>query len=144
MSTREFDFEDSNLDTFLIYDYKSTTEYLGNKKPSVNEKQTKTEYPTPEQFWNSDEPHMFRVNCNNYADFHKFRKWIITEVEKRASEKSYEEKIIERFGPFELYNDYSKKFEIEKNPSVFKYDRTFYLEKGKKYTEKEIQANPYL
>lgn len=43
-----------------------------------------------------------------------------------------------------MYNDYAKKYEMEKDPSVFKFDRTYYLEKGKKYTDKEIQSNPYL
>jgi hypothetical protein len=28
-STLEFDFEDSNLDLFLVYDHKSTTEFWG-------------------------------------------------------------------------------------------------------------------
>jgi len=69
--------------------------------------------------------------------------WFI-KVEKKKSEKSYEEKIIEKFGPFEIYDKFEAKYEMEKDPSVFKYGRDFYLEKGKKYSEKEIQNNPYM
>ncbi|EAS00387.1 hypothetical protein TTHERM_00220600 (macronuclear) [Tetrahymena thermophila SB210] len=152
VSTREYDFEDSNLDSFLLYDYKATTEYHGNNDPNydyqnqdqVPPKKRKQQHPTPQEFWESDEPHAFRVNCSNYADYHKFKKWIQTEIEKRASEKSYEEKIIERFGPYKIYDQYDQKYDLVKEPSVFKYGREYYLEKGKKFSEKEMEENPYL
>ena len=32
-STKEWDFVDSNLDKFLVYDYKSSTSYWGENKP---------------------------------------------------------------------------------------------------------------
>lgn len=66
------------------------------------------------------------------------------QVEKRSKNKSYEETIIERFGPFEIYDNFESKYQTEKDPSVFKFGREFYLEKGKKFNEKEIQANPYI
>jgi len=36
-------------------------------------------YPqiSPEEFLASDQPHSFRVNCSNHAEFHKFKKWIL-------------------------------------------------------------------
>ena len=37
---------------------------------------------TEEDFWRSEEPHMFRVNSNRYADFRKFKKWVLDQVRK--------------------------------------------------------------
>ena len=44
-------------------------------------------------FWESEEYFGFRLNKSNYGEHFKFRAWLEHEVEKRKSEKSYDEKI---------------------------------------------------
>lgn len=69
-ATREYDFEDNDLSRYLVYDYP----LQGPRKAHIPK-------PLPEEeFWNSDEKHIFRVECNRYADFRKFKKWIYEEV----------------------------------------------------------------
>lgn len=93
-STREYYFEDSNLDLFALYDFKSTTDFWGendpNRKPQdhLAPKRRKLDYPTPEEFWASDEPHPFRVNCSQYADYIKFKLWFLREVNSNFQRKS--------------------------------------------------------
>ena len=64
--TGQYSFEDSNLDTYCLFDYKQTDFYHGlnredeyytttaNLKKPLH--QRKRKYPTIEQFWTSTEP----------------------------------------------------------------------------------------
>lgn len=85
-STREYHFEDSNLDMFLVYDYKSTTAFWGDNDPKrpnqdhLAPKRRKLDHLTPEEFWESEEPHSFRVNSTQYADKIKFKLWFLEQV----------------------------------------------------------------
>jgi hypothetical protein len=44
----------------------------------------------PNEFLTSEKPHKFRVNCSPNADFHKFKKWMLSEIESRKVQKSYD------------------------------------------------------
>lgn len=87
-STREFDFTDSNMDKFLIYDWKSSQNYGGPPIPGwdyenqnfIRPMHRKKIYPTEAEFWNSDEAHEFRINCTELAEVRKFREWFLREV----------------------------------------------------------------
>lgn len=69
-ATREYDFEDNDLSRYLVYDY-----------PLQGPRKANSKKPLPEEeFWNSDEKHIFRVESTRYADFRKFKKWIYEEV----------------------------------------------------------------
>ena len=63
-------------------------------------------------------------------------KWGISfyflQIELNANKKSYEERILEKFGMPELYYSFDKQYEVLKEPPIFKYARTFFLEKGQK------------
>lgn len=80
-STYQYDFEDTDLSLFLVYDFKATTNYWGNNKPNfdyqnqalTNPRNRINKYPTVEEFWNSEELHQFRINSSRYADIHKFK-----------------------------------------------------------------------
>jgi len=65
---------------------------------------------SPEEFMNSDKPHAFRVNCSKYAEFHKFKKWILREVETRKKQKSYDEQVAELCGDFNIQDKFGKKY----------------------------------
>ncbi|EGR34622.1 hypothetical protein IMG5_005430, partial [Ichthyophthirius multifiliis] len=150
LSTREYHFQDTNLDTYQLYDYKATTAYHGENlkdydydhQEHVRIKKRKQMHPSPEEFWEQDEPHMFRLNCSKYADFHKFKKWLLQEIEKRSKDIAYEQKILNKFGPFEIYDQYDKKYQINRSPTVFKYNRSYYLDE--KPTQKQLKEDPYL
>jgi len=58
--------------------------------------------------------------------------FILIQIELNANKKSYEERIIEKFGMPELYDEFDKQYEVLKEPPIFKYARSFFLEKGQK------------
>jgi len=87
----QFDFEDSNLDLYSIYDVKSTDFYHGLnredefytgvknlKKPLYKRKR---KWPTIEEFWNGEEPKQFKVSCDDQAEWRKFKRWILKVLE---------------------------------------------------------------
>lgn len=43
--------------------------------------------------------------------------------EAKKDTLSFDEKVIQKFGPVDLYNDYDKKYELDTNYTVFKYSR---------------------
>lgn len=48
-------------------------------------------WPTPEEFWTQTEPKEFKIFCNEYADWRKFKTWLkktVYDVEKK--ELSYD------------------------------------------------------
>ena len=49
---------------------------------------------------------------------------------------AYEENIKKTFGEFETYDNYDKKYELRRDPAVFKYDRAWFLETGEKFERK--------
>ena len=95
--TGEWTFEDSNLDLFLIYDFRQTQTYWGCPDPTfdyehqfkVPRHKRKKIWPTEDEFWAGTEPVEFRVRGSKLADYRKFRKWVYAEIENRRNEKSY-------------------------------------------------------
>lgn len=82
-------------------------------------------YPSisPEEFLNSEEPHLFRVNCSRYAEFHKFKKWMLKEIEIRKGQKSYDEQVTELHGDFDILDAYDKIHEVRTTSPLFEYCR---------------------
>jgi hypothetical protein len=82
-------------------------------------------YPqmSPEEFLQSDEPHLFRVNCSTYAEFHKFKKWMLQEIESRKSQKSYDEQVNELHGDFNIQDQFSESYEVRNTSPIFDYCR---------------------
>ena len=76
---------DSNLDRFLVYDFKGTTAYAGpnDEKHDYTRDQSKIQpnkrkfrFLTPEEYWSTDEPQMFHICCTHYGNAWKFKKWL--------------------------------------------------------------------
>ncbi|KRX05264.1 hypothetical protein PPERSA_00565 [Pseudocohnilembus persalinus] len=143
-STREYDFEDNNGDYFLVYDWKATTEWHGNNQEGydyenqdhIYPKDRKIRYPTVEEFWESNEPFQFRVNCSRYADFRKFQRWILKEVEEKQNGPSLDEIVLKKFGAINNYDDYNvKDYEIHQTPPVFIYNKSFWDDKQQQEQE---------
>ncbi len=140
-ATKEWDFTDSNNDTFLVYDYKATQNFWGpNLAPEeyeVNNFVTKRlrttkirrfwrqPRPTFNEFWADDQnAHDFRVNCNDHAEYRKFKTWFISRIEAAKTDpKSYDQKVVEKFGLVETYSDYDKKYQIDTDYVVLRHSR---------------------
>ena len=142
-STREYDFTDSNLDKFLIYDYKSTQEFGGGpmagydyeNQMHIRPMYRKQMYPTEEDFWNSTEPHPFRVNCTEYAEFRKFKEWLLKKIEEAKNGESFEQRAFKKFGETDTYDDYHKQYPHLTEFAIYKFSKQFY---DKKYQFSEI------
>lgn len=79
---------------------------------------------TPEEFWASSEPHEFRVNSNSdYAEVHKFKAWILNEIEQKKNEKSYDQQVMEKYGDYDVMTNYDKDYELRNVSPIFKFDR---------------------
>ena len=97
--------------------------------------------PTSEEFWESNEPYNFRVNCSDYSEYRKFRTWFykqvpnsnyhICQVEEGQKEPlSYEERLFKKYGKYEKFDDYDKDYVLDAKAAVFSYDRTYFLDKN--------------
>jgi hypothetical protein len=83
--TGQYTFEDSNLDVYKLHDYRQTQFYHGldredefyNTVKNMKRKDSKRvkKWPSPSDFWLSEDPIPFRVCCNEQADWRKFRRW---------------------------------------------------------------------
>ncbi|CAD8071388.1 unnamed protein product [Paramecium primaurelia] len=150
LATKEFDFEDSNLDKFCLYDAKQTTKFWGpNKSEQFYNKQQylkpiyrKKRWPTYDEFWNQEEKAPFRVNCTRYGDFRKFKEWIQQEIERCSKLPSFEERVLKKYGQPEFYDDYSKNYQCKTEPAVYKYTREYFLEKGQKLDQSNVLNIP--
>jgi len=78
---------------------------------------------SPEEFMNSDKPHAFRVNCSKYAEFYKFKKWMLQEIETRKKQKSYDEQVAELCGDFNIQDKFDKKYNTRKTSPIFEVSR---------------------
>eukprot|EP00331_Platyophrya_macrostoma_P018543 CAMPEP_0176466384 /NCGR_PEP_ID=MMETSP0127-20121128/37859_1 /TAXON_ID=938130 /ORGANISM="Platyophrya macrostoma, Strain WH" /LENGTH=319 /DNA_ID=CAMNT_0017859539 /DNA_START=60 /DNA_END=1019 /DNA_ORIENTATION=+ len=152
VATREYDFEDNNFDTFLLYDHKQTTDYWGDNEEGYdyenqghlhpNKRQRK--YPTEEEFWKSEEEYPFRFNHSPHADWMKFKTWLLDRVNNPKRNVSYEQYLTEKYGPLETYDNYDKTYENLKSSefAVLKYSRGDFLKKGEKADEKDPYMKP--
>lgn len=78
---------------------------------------------SPEEFLKSEIPHKFRVNCSQYAEFNKFKKWILKEVEVRKVQKSYDQQVKELCGDFDIQDNFSKTYATRKTSPLFDVSR---------------------
>lgn len=89
---------------------------------------------SPEEFWRSEEKHDFRVNSNSdYAEVHKFKEWILREIETKKNEKSYDQQVMEKYGDFDVMVDYEKNYKVRKTSPIFKFNREILNSGDKKW-----------
>lgn len=150
-STGEYDFMDTNLDQFMIYDSWVYEKKIRNKRryssTSIYEEgDLNVQDERIKKFWESKDKHEFRVNCSYYADFHKFKTFIYKEIERvKESGVSFEETAISKYGKFDLENEYNNEFNYKEAlelPTVYKVDKTFF-ESGLKIDAKDINYINY-
>jgi hypothetical protein len=141
--TGEYNFEDSNLDTFNIADYRQTDFYHGLNRPegdayynsdkNIRKPPHKRDrkWPTIEEFWESTDPKEFRLSCQDQADFRKFRVWLRKTLrEVQSNPKSFEELAKERFGSeidICVGDNFDEVGKVNTNIAVFNYDFTYFM-----------------
>ena len=84
--TGEYHFEDNNLDLYKLYDYKQTDLFHGLNRDDeyyTTEKnlrkphhKRKRKWPTIEEFWDLEEPVVFKLAADSYADVPRFKRWM--------------------------------------------------------------------
>jgi len=105
----QYDFEDSSLDAYSIFDYKQTTLYHGvNREPEYYDtpknmrkppQARKKQWPDLEEFWKSEELKPFRFVADDKAEWRKFTRWLRKEIEHREKiGGSYEQEALEKYG----------------------------------------------
>jgi hypothetical protein len=154
--TGEYEFEDNNLDIFNIADYKKTTMYWGlNREDEYYERDLKLpphkrrrKWPSIKEFWTSNEPQEFKLYCQEYADYRKFRIWIRNALANAAQKpSSYEEEAIAKFGKeidICLGDNYDEPGVINRNFAVFNYDYSYFMnaDELKKLKERPAKLVP--
>ena len=120
-----FEFEDTNLDVFRIFDRHETKEFLNPKLLKLEHPphslRGKTEnLPTFHEFWRSNAPVKFWVGHTSYADVEKFLVWAREKIEKN---EDVLQKAIEKFGEIEPATDYKKEYQLSKDFALFKYNK---------------------
>lgn len=85
VSTGEYNFEDNNLDCYKLFDYKQTDlfhglsredeYYTSAKNMRKPHHKRKRKYPTVTEFWSSEEPSMWKLTADEYADVPRFKRW---------------------------------------------------------------------
>ena len=92
----------------------------------------KRQYPTVDDFWNSEEPAEFKMACDQHADFGKFRRWFKAQLKRgETMEKSFEDQILEKYAA-EIdicMGDWDEKGVINRQMAVHKLDCTQFMSK---------------
>ena len=111
-ATSVYIFQDSFLDTYYIYDHHPeniTDEYFEFYKT----------------FWQSEEPHEFRISHTRYANRYKFKKLVYKMVEdvKNNPEHAFDVISEKKHGKPELYDEYGVEYTMNVSPPVFRHNR---------------------
>lgn len=135
-------FQDSNLDVFILFDWQQTTKTWGSNLPDEkyikqNENtlpiHRKIKFPTVDEFWELEEPQLFKFNFSKLAERRKFYYWLIKELEGDIIDIN--EELDKKFGKINLYDNYDIEYKIkEKSPAIYEYSQEYVT--GKK--------NPYI
>lgn len=126
-------FEDSNLDSFILFDWKQTTITWGKNLPDSEYDNQENimplhrirKFPSLEEFWSSNEHQEFRYNFSRYAERRKFLKWILKEVDGEEV-NSLEKELNDKFGVIDKYESLTKVGRTENRvPSIYEYSQEY-------------------
>jgi len=145
-----FDFEDTNLDLYRIFDYKKTDLYHGlpredsfyttEKNMKRPERTRKKVWPSQDEFWATQEPVEFRVICNDRADWRKFRKWLRRHLRKIEEDPNFDfdSVALEKYEDQRdvSHGDYGEKGVINTEMAVYRWNAAVFM------SDKEIKALP--
>ena len=105
---------------------------------------TGKKWPTLEEFWTSDEPALFRVICNDHADWRKFKRWFLKHLKEiENSDFDYDREALKKHGE-EIRNDiclgdYDQKGVVNTDMAIFKWNNQMFMseEEIKNLTDKQ-------
>ena len=159
-ATGEFNFEDNNLDCYSLFDHKETDLYHGmNREDSFYTRPSNMaraphkrcrKYPNVQEFWESNEPHSFKLTADDQSDWRKFRRWLLLEINRaKLRTESYEEMAFRKHRD-ELdicLGDFNEKGIVNHtNIACFKWDFTYFMTEEQlslytKKAQKEFEEN---
>lgn len=104
------------------------------QKEKVQPKLNKKKYPSPDEFWNSEELMTFKLYYPMKSDVKRFKKWLRTQVNNFdiTKEKTIEQIIEEKFGKLDDYSDYKKDRKTRLVNAIYNYSPSFFMEKDEK------------
>ena len=122
-ATACYQFQDRNLDYFYLYDVRKGLPKL---------RLIKSDLDIARDFWASDEKHEFWFSCSQYAEKYRFKKYILTELDKceKGEIEGFEERMNEAGFSIEMFVDYEKDYSIKKVPLVYRKKRSEFASFG--------------
>ncbi len=151
--TGMFNFEDENLDIFLVGDYAQTTDTYGpNYQDEFYEQQEKTvkpewrlkKWPDYDEFWACSEPKEFRIYYTKHSECRKFKRWLSLYVNSfdPSKDKTMDQILDEKFGKMDDYSDYNKDRKSSAVPIIYNYSPSFFMGKEEKRLVEHDKFDP--
>lgn len=139
--TGEYNFEDSNLDLYCLYDYRQTDFYYGlNREDEYYETKRnlkrplhkrKMRRPTIQEFWESEEPKEFKLSADDQAQYRKFKRWLRKHLDVHGlpDAKPFDQIQAEKFkDEVQIHlGDYKEPSVINTKMAVHQWDFTYFL-----------------
>lgn len=128
---------------FKLIEYKKSSYYYGYpREPEFykakkivskpDHKRVKV-WPTPEEFWLSDDPVEFKLLCNDLADWRKFRRWLRRHLRmiEENPEFDYDKECLELWEENMdiCLGDFEKESEINTEMGAFKWNNGLFMSK---------------
>ena len=101
-----------------------------------------------QEFWESTEPHSFKMTADDQSAWRKFRRWFLIEIEKsKTRTESYEEMALRKHADeidISMGNFKEKGVINQKNIACFKWDFTYFMTESQladyiKKAQKELE-----
>jgi hypothetical protein len=119
-----FVFEDRNLDYFQLFDYQKDLSKILSEKHLDD---------ALKEFLESEQELEFRFTVTQYAEKHRFKKYLLTRLANVISgkEPTYHDIAESKFGKLEFFDQFEAEYKLDKLPAVFKYQRSMFEKANK-------------
>lgn len=94
----------------------------------------KKKWPTPDEFWESNELKIFKLYYHPKSDIKKFKRWLRYYVNRFDSTKEQTIKQITeaKYGPLDDYSDYHKERKTTLINAIYTYSPSYFMDKDEK------------
>ena len=148
--TGEYHFEDNNLDLYKLYDFKQTDLFHGvnredefyttpkNMRKPLHKRKRK--WPSINEFWDMEEPVIFKLVADNLADLPRFKRWMRMQLKASAEDpRSFQDKVLEKYkDKIDLaYGNWEDEGVINTDIAAHKFNVNDYL------TKEELKDYPF-
>lgn len=122
-------FQDCYNNYFEVIDYQNKEEFKANDNKNYE--------GVYKKLYDSEEEYTFRISCSDRGFRHKFLGFLLKELKivENDPEKSFYNKMVEKFGKPQLFQDYDEVYEEKRIPLVFTQSRKDYEKLGKTHLD---------